>query len=129
MSVDLNMNILIVDDYTAMAKVIKKFLEQFGFSNIDEATDGVMAMEKFNKKEYGLIISDWNMEPMDGHELLKKIRDAEEPHEEVPFIIMTAEGQTDNVIAAKQAGVSNYLAKPFDADTFREKVYAVLGDF
>ena len=126
MAVDLNMNVLIVDDYKTMLRIIKNLLKQLGFNNVDEATDGSMAYEKINNKQYGMIISDWNMEPMTGLELLKKVRG---DGNDVPFIMVTAESKTENVIAAKQAGVSNYIVKPFNAETLKGKISSVLGDF
>lgn len=129
MSVDKSMNILIVDDYTTMLRIIKNLLKQLGFDNVDEATDGGMAYEKIQKKNYGLIISDWNMEPVTGYDLLKKIRASTESFKNVPFIMVTAESKTENVIAAKQAGVNNYIVKPFNAETLKTKMSSVLGEF
>ncbi len=129
MAVDMNMNVLIVDDYTTMLRIIKNLLKQLGFNNIDEATDGTMAFEKVKMKNYGLVISDWNMEPMSGFEFLKKIRASEEAFKTVPFIMITAESKTENVIAAKQAGVNNYIVKPFNAETLKGKITSVLGSF
>ena len=128
MAVDKNMNVLIVDDYKTMLRIINNLLKQLGFSNIDEATDGTMALEMFKAKSYGLIISDWNMEPMSGLDLLKNIRAGTE-NKNVPFIMITAESKTENVIAAKQAGVNNYIVKPFNAETLKTKMTAVLGEF
>lgn len=127
MALDKNMPILIVDDYKTMLRIIKNLLKQLGFENVDEATDGTMAFEKVKEKAYGLIISDWNMEPMSGYELLQKVR-ADEQHKQLPFIMITAESKTDNVVAAKQAGVSNYIVKPFNAGTLKQKIEAVFGD-
>ncbi len=128
MTVDKNMNILIVDDYKTMLRIINNLLRQLGFMNIDEATDGSMALDLFTKKKYGLVISDWNMEPMSGLDLLKKVR-ALNDNQSVPFIMVTAESKTENVVAAKQAGVNNYIIKPFNADTLKTKLTAVLGEF
>lgn len=129
MSVDLNMNVLIVDDYNTMLRIIKNLLKQLGFSNVDEATNGEEALEKVKGKSYGLIISDWNMEPMTGLDLLKAIRTSDESYKNTPFIMITAESKTENVVAAKQAGVNNYIVKPFNAETLKTKMVAVLGDF
>jgi two-component system, chemotaxis family, chemotaxis protein CheY len=126
--VDMNINILIVDDYKTMLRIVRSLLNQIGFNNIDEATDGAMALEKIKEKKYELVISDWNMEPMTGLELLKNIR-ANDKTKDVPFIMVTAESKTDNVIEAKEAGVSNYIVKPFNAETLRDKLASVLGDF
>ena len=121
MAVDKNKNVLIVDDYKTMLRIIKNLLKQLGFNNVDEALDGSQALNTFQGKEYGLIISDWNMEPMSGLELLKSIRTGTK-NKDVPFIMITAESKTENVIAAKQAGVSNYIVKPFNAETLKQKI-------
>lgn len=128
MSVDKNMNVLIVDDYKTMLRIIGNLLKQLGFNNVDEATDGSMALEMFKNKNYGLVISDWNMEPMSGLDLLKQVRTLP-ANSNVPFVMVTAESKTENVIAAKQAGVSNYIVKPFNAETLKTKLVSVLGDF
>lgn len=128
MAVDKNMQILIVDDYKTMLRIIKQLLKQLGFENVDEATDGGMALEMLKQKKYDMVISDWNMEPVTGFELLKSVRaDAELKH--LPFILITAESKTENVIAAKQAGVNNYIVKPFNADTLKTKLTSVIGEF
>ena len=126
MAVDKNMNILVVDDYQTMIRIIRNLLKQLGFNNVDEATDGKAALEKIGVKGYGLIISDWNMEPMTGLDLLKNVRGS---GSKVPFIMVTAESKTENVIAAKEAGVNNYIVKPFNADTLKTKLTSVLGEF
>lgn len=128
MAVDMDMPILIVDDYKTMLRIVRNLLKQLGFNNVDEATDGSMALEKARSKTYGLIISDWNMEPMTGYEFLKEVR-ADTQIKNTPFIMVTAESKTDNVIAAKKAGVNNYIVKPFNAATLKQKLVAVLGDF
>ncbi|MBP9868003.1 MAG: response regulator [Alphaproteobacteria bacterium] len=128
MAVDKNMNVLIVDDYKTMLRIINNLLKQLGFPNVDEATDGAMALDMFKLKNYGLVISDWNMEPMSGIDLLKQVRTLP-TNGNVPFIMVTAESKTENVIAAKQAGVSNYIVKPFNAETLKGKMVTVLGDF
>lgn len=122
-------NVLIVDDYATMLRIIKNLLKQIGFDNIDEANDGASALEKVKGKKYDLIISDWNMEQMSGLDLLTSIRTSNENYKDVPFIMVTAESKTENVIAAKKAGVNNYIVKPFNADTLKTKIAAVLGDF
>ncbi len=121
-----SMNVLIVDDYKTMLRIIRNLLSQLGFSNVDEATDGTMALKMIGDKKYDLIISDWNMEPMTGLDLLKSVRAANNP---VPFIMVTAESKTENIIAAKGAGVNNYIVKPFTVDTLKSKLISVLGDF
>ncbi|MCK0069099.1 MULTISPECIES: response regulator [Kordiimonas] len=128
MAVDMGMPILIVDDYKTMLRIVRNLLKQLGFNNVDEATDGSMALEKARAGKYGLIISDWNMEPMTGYEFLKEVR-ADTQLKDTPFIMVTAESKTDNVIAAKKAGVNNYIVKPFNAATLKSKMNAVLGDF
>lgn len=128
MAVDKTMQVLIVDDYKTMLRIIRNLLKQLGFDNVDEATDGSQALQKMRAKDYGLIISDWNMEPMTGYELLKEVR-ADGHLKATPFIMVTAESKTDNVIAAKKAGVNNYIVKPFNAATLKQKMSAVIGDF
>ncbi len=128
MAVNKAMNILVVDDYSTMRRIIKNLLKQLGFDNVDEAADGGEAFTKCQEKLYGLIISDWNMEPMTGIELLKLVR-ANEKVKNTPFIMVTAESKPENVIAAKQAGVSNYIVKPFNAETLKGKLTAVIGEF
>lgn len=129
MAVDKTMQILIVDDYKTMLRIIRNLLNQLGFNNIEEATDGEAALEQLSKKKYDLVISDWNMEPMSGLDLLKKVRGTENHHQKIPFIMITAESKTENVIAAKKAGVSNYIVKPFNAETLKTKMQTVLGEF
>ncbi len=128
MSVDKNMQILIVDDYKTMLRIVRNLLKQLGFENVDEATDGASALEKMKISDYQLIISDWNMEPMTGLDLIKKVR-SEAKNPNVPFIMVTAESKTENVVAAKQAGVNNYIVKPFNAATLKTKLVSVLGEF
>ena len=127
MAIDLSMPILVVDDYNTMIRIIRNLLRQLGFEDIDEASDGALALAKMRDKRYGLVISDWNMEPMTGYELLKQVR-ADPQLAPVPFIMITAESKTENVIAAKQAGVSNYIVKPFNAETLKSKIDAVFLD-
>jgi two-component system, chemotaxis family, chemotaxis protein CheY len=127
-SVDMNMQILIVDDYKTMLRIIRNLLKQLGFNNVDEASDGSAALQKLRDKEFNLVISDWNMEPMSGLQLLKEVR-ADVKLKETPFIMITAESKSENVIAAKEAGVSNYIVKPFNAATLKGKLSSVLGNF
>ena len=128
MAVDLSMQVLVVDDYKTMIRIIRNLLKQLGFENVDEAEDGSAALAKMRSKQYGLVISDWNMEPMTGFELLKEVR-ADERLKETHFIMVTAESKTENVVAAKKAGVNNYIVKPFNAATLKGKMASVLGDF
>src|ERR671937_1503400 len=124
MSFDLSMPILVVDDYSTMIRIIRNLLKQLGFEDVDEANDGSAALAKLRQKRYGLVISDWNMEPMTGYELLKEVR-ADPNLAGTPFIMVTAESKTDNVIAAKKAGVDNYIVKPFNAQTLKSKLETV----
>jgi two-component system chemotaxis response regulator CheY len=126
MSLDLSMPVLVVDDYNTMVRIIRNLLKQLGFENVDDAGDGSSALEKMRAGKYGLVISDWNMEPMTGYDLLKEMR-ADPDLGRTPFIMVTAESKTDNVIAAKKAGVSNYIVKPFNAQTLKTKIDAVFG--
>ncbi|MBO6730148.1 MAG: response regulator [Maricaulis sp.] len=128
MAVEMTMPILVVDDYKTMIRIIRNLLKQIGFENVDDAADGQEAFEKMQKNNYGLVISDWNMEPMTGYELLQKVR-ADEGLKSTPFIMVTAESKTENVVAAKKAGVNNYIVKPFNAGTLKSKMSAVLGEF
>jgi len=122
---DKNMNILIVDDYKTMLRIIRNLLRQLDFQNVDEATDGAQALSMLRTGSYGLVISDWNMQPMTGLQLLQEVR-ADAKLKAMPFIMVTAESKTENVVAAKQAGVSNYIVKPFNAETLKEKIEKVL---
>jgi two-component system, chemotaxis family, chemotaxis protein CheY len=124
MAVDPNMPVLVVDDYSTMVRIIRNLLRQLGFADIDDAPDGASALEKMRAKRYGLVISDWNMEPMTGYELLRSVRATPEL-KTTPFIMVTAESKTENVIAAKKAGVNNYIVKPFNAQTLKSKIEAV----
>jgi len=126
MAVDLSMPILVVDDYQTMIRIIRNLLKQLGFDDVDDAADGSAALGKLKEKKYGLVISDWNMEPMTGYELLKEVR-ADDQLRTTPFIMVTAESKTENVIAAKKAGVNNYIVKPFNAQTLKSKIDAVFG--
>jgi two-component system, chemotaxis family, chemotaxis protein CheY len=127
MAVNLSMPVLVVDDYNTMVRIIRNLLKQLGFEDVDDACDGASALAKMRAKKYGLVISDWNMEPMTGYELLKEVR-ADPALGEVPFIMVTAESKTENVIAAKKAGVNNYIVKPFNAQTLQQKIQAVFPD-
>jgi len=128
MAVEMGMNILIVDDYKTMLRIIRNLLNQLGFQNVDDATDGGAALQKLRERNFGLVISDWNMEPMTGLQLLKEVR-ADIKLKSTPFIMITAESKTENVVAAKEAGVNNYIVKPFNAATLKTKLVAVIGDF
>jgi two-component system chemotaxis response regulator CheY len=127
MALDLTMPVLVVDDYKTMIRIIRNLLKQLGFDDVDEASDGTEALGKMKERRYGLVISDWNMEPMTGYELLKHVR-ADTGLAKTPFIMVTAESKTENVIAAKKAGVNNYIVKPFNAQTLKGKIEAVFSD-
>ena len=127
MAMDRTMPVLVVDDYNTMIRIIRNLLKQIGFSDIDDAADGSAALNKMRGKRYGLVISDWNMEPMTGYELLKEVR-GDPGLSKTPFIMVTAESKTENVIAAKKAGVNNYIVKPFNAQTLKSKIDAVFGE-
>jgi two-component system chemotaxis response regulator CheY len=106
-------------------RILRNFLVELGYSNIDEATDGRSALEMIERKRYDLVISDWNMEPMSGFDLLKVVR-ANPSHRNMAFILATAEARPENVVAAKQAGVNNYIVKPFSLAVLRQKINSVL---
>lgn len=127
MAVDTTMPVLVVDDYKTMIRIIRNLLKQLGFEDVDEAADGREALAKMKERKYGLVISDWNMEPMTGYELLKEVR-GDSTLSRTPFIMVTAESKTENVIAAKKAGVNNYIVKPFNAQTLKGKIDAVFAE-
>ena len=126
MALDLSMPVLVVDDYKTMVRIIRNLLKQLGFENVEDAADGTEAFAKMQNQKFGLVISDWNMEPMTGYELLKQVR-SDTNLSKTPFIMVTAESKTENVIAAKKAGVNNYIVKPFNAQTLKGKIEAVFG--
>ena len=125
MTIDKSMNVLIVDDYKTMLRIIRNLLKQIEFNNVEEASDGAEALSKLRGGNFGLVISDWNMAPMTGLQLLQEVR-ADNRLKTMPFIMITAESKTENVIAAKAAGVSNYIVKPFNAETLKDKIEKVL---
>ena len=127
MAMDLSMPVLVVDDYNTMIRIIRNLLRQVGFHDIDDASDGHSALKRLREKQYGLVISDWNMEPMTGYEFLQKVR-SDPALQSTPFIMVTAESKTENVVAAKKAGVSNYIVKPFNAQTLKTKIDALFPD-
>ena len=126
MTIDKSMNVLIVDDYKTMLRIIRNLLKQIDFNNVEEATDGADALAKLRGGNFGLVISDWNMQPMTGLQLLQEVR-ADSRLKAMPFTMVTAESRVENVVAAKKAAVSNYIIKPFNAETLREKIEKVLG--
>jgi len=124
MPVNTNMRVLVVDDFSTMRRIIKNILKQLGFTNIVEADDGTGAWDILTKDQIDFIISDWNMPQMTGIELLRKVRASEE-FADLPFLMVTAEAQQENIIEAVQAKVSNYIVKPFTAETLGEKIHKI----
>lgn len=122
---DVSKKVLIVDDFSTMRRILKNILKQIGFTNISEADDGSTAWEELQKNSFDLIICDWNMPKMTGIELLKKVR-ADATFKDIPFLMVTAEAQKQNVIEAVQAGVSNYVVKPFTAESISEKLEKII---
>ena len=120
------MRILIVDDFSTMRKIIKNILRQLGYENVVEADDGTTAWELLNKDAIDFIISDWNMPKMTCIELLRKVRGSEQ-YGSVPFLMVTAEAQQENIIEAVQAKVSNYIVKPFTPETLGQKIEKIFG--
>ena len=124
MALDPSMPVLVVDNSGTMINIQRSLLRRLGFNDIDDAQDGPGALTKMRNRRYGLIISDWNMEPMSGYDFLREVR-GDPALKRTPFIIVTAEAKTEHVIAAKKAGVSNYIVTPFNAETLRIKIEAV----
>lgn len=127
MPYDTNMRVLVVDDFSTMRRIIKNILRQLGFTNVVEADDGTTAWEVLNKDRIDFVISDWNMPKMTGIELLRKVRASEE-FADMPFLMVTAEAQQENVIEAVQARVSNYIVKPFTAEVMNEKIEKIFAN-
>jgi len=122
---DMQLKILVVDDFATMRKVVRNLLKQGGYENIVEAEDGVTALKVLKSQKVDLVISDWNMPNMTGLELLKAVR-ADEDLKTTPFLMVTAEALQDNVIAAVKAGVNNYIVKPFTAEVLNDKIKKIL---
>ena len=118
---------MIVDNSESVRGIVRKVLNQIGFTNVDEASDGADALSKLAEKNYGLILTDWNLEPMGGRALLKTIR-ADKRHQNLPFIAMTAKQAINQVVQAKQAGVTSFIYKPFDAAALRAKLSEIKVD-
>jgi len=118
---DLNMKILVVDDFATMRRIIKNILRQLGYKNIEEADDGEAGLDMLKSQPFDFVVSDWNMPKMSGLELLKAVR-SDEQLADMPFLMVTAEAQKENVIEAVKAKVSNYIIKPFTAETLAEKI-------
>lgn len=123
---DLNMKVMIVDDFATMRRILRNILKQIGFKNIIEADDGKHALKELKKEKVDLIMCDWNMPEMPGIELLKNVRSDDEL-KNIPFVMVTAEAQKDNILEAVKAGVSNYVVKPFTAETITEKLQKIFG--
>ena len=122
---DRSARVLVVDDFATMRRIVKNILTQLGYKDIIEADDGTTAQEILNQEKIDLIISDWNMPKMTGLELLKYVRSTPDLAD-IPFIMVTAEAQQDNIILAVKAKVSQYIVKPFTADTLGEKIDKVM---
>ncbi|HUK58396.1 MAG TPA: response regulator [Stellaceae bacterium] len=118
-------SVLVVDDYSTMRRIMRNLLGQIGFQNVEEAEDGESALKKLHEKNFDLVISDWNMVPMSGLDLLRELR-ADTQLRDMPFIMVTAANETKDVVAAKEAGVNFYIVKPFTAETLRKKIDTVL---
>lgn len=121
MAYDPNMRVLIVDDFSTMRRIVRNILRQIGLNNVVEADDGTTAWDIINREKIDFIVSDWNMPKMTGIELLRKVRGSEQ-YADTPFLMVTAEAQQENIIEAVQAKVSNYIVKPFTADTLQQKI-------
>lgn len=121
-----NMRVLVVDDFSTMRRIVKNILRQLGMNNVVEADDGTTAWEVLNKDKIDFIVSDWNMPHMTGIELLRKVRASEE-FADMPFLMVTAEAQQENIIEAVQAKVSNYIVKPFTAEVMKQKIDKIFG--
>ena len=124
--VDRKTKILIVDDFSMMRRLVRKLLEELGFSEIVEATNGAEALTKLEGAKFGLIISDWKMPTMAGIDLLKAVR-ASDRHKHIPFLMITAEVEKNNILEAAKAGLSEYIVKPFTMDSLEQKIGAILG--
>jgi len=121
MPADPNMKILVVDDMSTMRRIVKNILKQLGFNNLEEAENGQEALTKLRADTYGFVVSDWNMPVMMGIDMLRAIR-ADDKLKKIPVLMVTAEAQKENLMEAVQAGVSNYVVKPFTAETMQDKI-------
>jgi len=127
MTIHRSSHILVVDNNDAARSIVRKLLHQLGFSNVDEAADGAAALAKMLEKNYSLVISDWNLEPMDARALLKKIRENKQ-YEDLPFIAMAANPAINKVVQAKTAGVTAFIGKPFNAAALKAKISEINAD-
>lgn len=123
-NVDKKIPILVVDDFSTMRRIVKNCLRQLGFENVTEAEDGKIALDKLKSNKFEFIVSDWNMPNMMGIDLLRAVR-SDEKLKTIPFLMVTAEAQKENIIEAAKAGVSNYIIKPFTADLLQQKMEAI----
>jgi two-component system, chemotaxis family, chemotaxis protein CheY len=126
MAVDKSTPILVVDDYRTMVRIVRNLLHQLGFQDVDDANDGASALAKLRARRFGLVISDWAMEPMSGLELLEAVR-ADPELKTLPFIMITAENRSDRIARAEQAGADGYIVKPFNAEALRDRIARVMG--
>ncbi|MBU1941142.1 MAG: response regulator [Candidatus Thermoplasmatota archaeon] len=124
---NLNMKVLIVDDFATMRRIVRNILKQIGFKNMIEADDGKTALKALKKEKIDLVLCDWNMPEMPGIDLLKTIKSDDEL-KDIPFVMVTAEAQKDNILEAVKAGVSSYIVKPFTAETVSEKLNTIFKD-
>jgi len=118
---DPKMKFLVVDDFSTMRRIVRNLLKELGFTNVDEAEDGVIALQKLKASEFDFVVTDWNMPNMTGIELLRAIR-ADAALKSLPVLMITAEAKKENIIEAAQAGASGYIVKPFTAGTMSEKL-------
>ncbi len=123
---DLSINVLIVDDFATMRRILRNILKEIGFTNISEADDGKTALKALNREKFDLILCDWNMPEMSGLEVLKQMK-SDDAFKDIPFVMVTAEAQKDNIIEAVKAGVNSYIVKPFTAETIGEKLKKMFG--
>ncbi len=128
MAFDRSRPVLVIDDYRDIVRLLTNLLRQLGFSDIDGAMNGAEGLRKLRKRDYALVLCDWNMEPMTGLQLLREVR-ADTGLSDLPFIMVTGESKTEYVVAAKRAGVSNYIVKPFNVQAVRTKIEATVGTF
>ncbi len=125
MALDQNMKVLVVDDFPTMRRIVRNLLKEIGYENVDEAEDGIVAFDKLKGGDFDFVVSDWNMPNMTGLDLLKAVR-AEASVKDTPFLMVTAEAAKENIVSAVEAGVNNYIVKPFTAAVLREKIDKIL---
>jgi two-component system chemotaxis response regulator CheY len=118
------MKFLVVDDFSTMRRIVRNLLKELGFTNVDEAEDGAVALQKLEAGGFDFVVTDWNMPNMDGLTLLQRIRQSPQLRH-LPVLMVTAEAKKENIIAAAQAGASGYVVKPFTAVTLAEKLQKI----